>query len=231
MRGIVQDIIRFFYPHTCLGCGKELYNPRHFLCIHCLKSIPLTGYENIRDNHTANLFAGRLPIEKGCSWLFFEKESITQKLIHQLKYRNNQALGEFLGFAMGSTLAECRWFEGIDVLVPLPLNKRKLNMRGYNQSEVICRGLSDATGLPVEQVAVMRTVFTETQTKKSRIQRWRNVADVFDLLDSSHLEGKHALLVDDVVTTGATLDACGQVLLKVKDLKLSLLTLAVASRI
>jgi ComF family protein len=191
----------------------------------------LTGFEKTRDNYTSNLFTGRLYIEKGCSWLFFEKESLTQKLIHQLKYRNNQALGEFLGYTMGKQLAECNWFNDIDVLVPLPLNKRKLNLRGYNQSEVICRGLSDATGLPIEEVAVMRTVYTQTQTRKSRIQRWLNVAEVFDLNESKHLEGKHALLVDDVVTTGATLDACGQVLLKVKGLKLSVLTLAVASRI
>ena len=228
---IWNDILRFFYPHTCIGCGSELFDLKHFLCIDCLRTLPKTGFEKVTENQTAKLLAGRLPIEKGCSWLFFEKGSTTQKLIHQLKYRNNKPLGEFLGFAMGKQLEESNWFDGMDLLIPLPLNKKKMNIRGYNQSEVICRGLSDATGLPVEEVAVIRTVFTETQTKKSRIQRWRNVAEVFDLLDTGHLDGKHALLVDDVVTTGATLDACGQVLLKVNGLKLSVLTLAIASRI
>jgi ComF family protein len=231
MASVIQDIIRFFYPHTCVGCGKELYNLHHFACTGCLKSLPLTGFERTGNNYTETLFAGRLPLKKACSWLFFEKDSLTQKLIHQLKYRNNQAIGEWLGYAMGKQLMEQNWFNTMDVVVPLPLNKRKLNMRGYNQSEVLCRGISSATGLPVEKVAVMRTVYTETQTKKSRIQRWRNVEEVFDLIESTHLQGKHALLVDDVVTTGATLDACGQVLLKVPGLSLSVLTLAVASKI
>lgn len=231
MHVLLQDIVRFFYPHTCIGCGKELYNLKHFLCMDCIEDLPLTGFEKTASNYTTNLFTGRLPIEKGSSWLFFEKESLTQTLIHHIKYKSHQTLGEYLGYTMGCKLMECNWFDNIDVVIPLPLNKKKLKIRGYNQSELICNGLSQATGLPVEKVAIMRTVFTETQTKKSRIQRWSNVAEVFDLAESNHLEGKHALLVDDVVTTGATLDACGQVLLKVKGLKLSVLTLAVASRL
>jgi ComF family protein len=141
------------------------------------------------------------------------------------------AVGEYLGFAMAAHLTASGWLDGIEVVVPLPLNRKKLNMRGYNQSTVLCKGISAATGLPVEEVAVMRTIFTETQTKKSRLQRWANVEHVFDLLDAAHLHNKHALLVDDVITTGATMDACGQVLMQVPGLKLSVLSLAVAGRI
>jgi ComF family protein len=132
---------------------------------------------------------------------------------------------------MGTQLGKAEWFKDIDVLIPLPLNQKKLNIRGFNQSTVLCQGLNAATGIPVEEVAVMRTIFTETQTRKSRLQRWTNVEHVFDLQNAGHLQGRHALLVDDVITTGATMDACGQILLKVPGLKLSLLSLAVATQI
>lgn len=177
------------------------------------------------------MFAGRLQVEKATAWLFFSKNGITQGLIHELKYRGNQDVGVAIGKMMAERLKEADWWIGIDVLIPLPLNRKKWIKRGYNQSEVLCRGISAVTGIPVEEVAVIRSVYTETQTRKSRVQRWRNVAEVFDLLDFTHLQGKHALLVDDVVTTGATLDACGQVLLRVPGLRLSVLTLAVASNV
>ncbi len=227
----LEDLTRLFYPHQCIGCGYELYQRQQRLCRRCLKELPRTHFENAHENYVSRLFAGRLPIKQGTSWLFFSKDGLTQKLIHQLKYRSNIELGIYLGQTMGAQLQKtCNWFESVDVLVPLPLNKRKLAIRGFNQSEILCRGLNNTTGLPVEEVAVMRTVHTQTQTKKSRIQRWANVEHVFDLLDTGHLQNKHALLVDDVITTGATLDACGQVLLKIPGLQLSVLSLAVASR-
>lgn len=227
----LNDIARLLYPHSCLGCGQELYDKRHYLCIKCLKRLPLTGFEKSPDNYTARLFTGRLLLQKAISWLFFGKDGLTQKLVHQFKYKGNIAVGEYLGFVMATHLAQSGWLDGIEVVVPLPLNSRKLNMRGYNQSTVLCNGIKAATGLPVEEVAVMRTIFTATQTKKSRLQRWANVEHVFDLLQADHLHNKHALLVDDVITTGATMDACGQVLLQVPGLKLSVLSLAVAGRI
>lgn len=227
----LTDLSRLFYPHNCAGCGYELYDNRHLLCLKCLSALPVTGFENAPSNYTARLFAGRLPLEKAASWLFFGKQGITQALIHQLKYRGNTDIGEYLGRQMGNALSKSVWFRDIDVLVPLPLNQKKLNIRGYNQSTVLCRGLQAATGIPLEEVAVMRTRFTQTQTRKSRLQRWTNVEHVFDLREAAHLEGKHALLVDDVITTGATMDACGQVLLKVPGLRLSVLSLAVAGKI
>ncbi len=231
MASILGDIARFLYPHSCIGCGYDLFDQKHFLCLRCLKALPYTGFEKAVINYTSGLFTGRLPLEKGASWLFFGKDGLTQKLVHQLKYRGNTALGEYLGFMMGNQLQDVRWFNGIDILVPLPLNKKKFRIRGYNQSEVLCRGLHKATGLPVEEVAVMRTIYTQTQTHKSRLQRWSNVEHVFDLQNSHTLEHKHVLLIDDVITTGATMDACGQVLLQVPGLKLSILSLAVADQI
>ncbi len=227
---LLQDMVRFVYPHSCLGCGYEIFDKKHFLCLRCLKALPYTGFEKASKNYISGLFAGRLPVEKAASWLFFGKDGLTQKLIHQIKYRGNTALGEYLGYMMGSQLMEANWLKGIDLLIPLPLNSKKLKIRGYNQSEVICRGLGLATGIAVEEVAVMRTIYTQTQTKKSRLQRWSNVEHVFDLQNAQILEHKHVLLVDDVITTGATMDACGQVLSAVRGLKLSVLSLAVADQ-
>jgi ComF family protein len=231
MASVLHDIGRFLYPHSCLGCGYDLFDQRHFLCLRCLKTLPVTGFEKSKENYVAKLFTGRLPIERGAAWLFFGKDGLTQKLIHQVKYRGNTNLGEYLGFIMGNHLKDAGWFNGMDILVPLPLNKKKLKIRGFNQSEVLCRGISKATGLPVEEVAVMRTVYTQTQTKKSRLQRWSNVEHVFDLQQADMLEHKHVVLVDDVMTTGATMDACGQVLSRVPGLKLSVLSFAVADRV
>jgi ComF family protein len=228
---IQHSILHLLYPHNCVACGYTLYNTAKYLCKNCMQQLPLTHFEKVGDNPVANMFAGRLRLEKASSWLFFAKNGITQGLIHELKYRGNQDVGVDLGNMMAKALDDTGWWEGIDVLIPLPLNRKKWINRGYNQSEVLCRGISTVTGIPVEEVAVMRTVYTETQTRKSRVQRWRNVAEVFDLLDFTHLQGKHAMLVDDVVTTGATLDACGQVLLRVPGLRLSALTLAVASSV
>jgi len=227
----IKDLSRLFYPHNCVGCGYELYDTRHLLCLKCLAGLPYSGFEKSPDNYVARIFSGRLPFQKATSWLFFAKAGITQTLIHQLKYRGNIELGEYLGRQMGTQLGKAEWFKDIDVLIPLPLNQKKLNIRGFNQSTVLCQGLNAATGIPVEEVAVMRTIFTETQTRKSRLQRWTNVEHVFDLQNAGHLQGRHALLVDDVITTGATMDACGQILLKVPGLKLSLLSLAVATQI
>jgi ComF family protein len=228
---LTSDLARLFYPHTCLGCGYELYQPQQFLCPYCLNQLPVTGYEKSRENQIARMFTGRLPVQQAAAWLFFGKNGLTQTLIHHLKYRGHTELGLALGRMMATRLQQSAWLDDVDVLVPLPLNRRKLVSRGYNQSTLLCRGMGQATGLPVEEVAVMRTVPTETQTRKSRIARWMNVAEVFDLLDTGHLHGKHALLVDDVITTGATMDACGQVLLRIPGLRLSVLSLAVASRV
>jgi ComF family protein len=228
---ILTDITRFFFPHSCPGCGAELYQHQQMICVRCLKQLPQTGFEKTGDNYTARLFTGRLQLQNATSWLFFGKDGLTQKLIHRIKYRGDMAMGKYLGHMMGTRLLEAGWLSDVDLLIPLPLNRKKLKSRGYNQSTLICEGIQAASGIPLEEVAIMRTVFTETQTHKSRLQRWTNVSHVFDLLETNHLHHRHVLLVDDVITTGATMDACGQVLLQVPGLKLSVLSLAVATSV
>ena len=227
----LANFSRLIFPHNCAGCGSELHNNQHLLCWKCLNELPTTGFEKFPDNLTASIFTGRMPLQYAFSWLFYNKGSLAQHLIHQIKYKKNLPLGRYMGQLMGKTMVETGLYSQIDLLVPLPLNKRKLASRGYNQAMLLCQGIADELQKPVVDVAVMRNKHTQTQTKKSRIERLANVEEVFDLQDAHLLENKHALLVDDVITTGATLEACGLVLLKVPGLTLSLASLAAASKI
>ena len=217
------------YPHNCCGCGHHLSSANHVLCWHCIEQFPLTNFEKQRDNAVEKIFAGRMPLQQATSLLFFVKESLTQQLLHQLKYRGRQDVGMYLGRRMGNAILEAGW--PVDCIVPLPLNKKKLAIRGFNQAEVLANGISEVLQKPIENVAIIRTRNNATQTKKNRVERWENVNEVFDLHDDHSLQGKHVLLVDDVVTTGATLEACGQVLLHIPGVQLSIATVAFASKI
>ena len=227
----LQDFVSLFYPRTCVACGGDGLDAEQMICWGCINQLPLTGFEKHPQNLVADLFTGRLPVERASSFLFFGKESLVQHLIHRVKYKGNTELGIMLGNMMGKAMMEAGWQHPIDVIVPLPLNKKKQAKRGFNQAEILAKGIGEAMSKPVEPVAVIRSKFTETQTRKTREQRWENVAEVFDLLDNHSLDNKHVLLVDDVVTTGATLEACGRVLLNTPGLKLSIATLAFASKI
>ena len=225
-----DDFIRLLYPNTCTGCGNDLYKSKNLLCWRCIKELPKTGFEMHADNFTSGIFYGRLQLEHAFSWLFFNKGSLTQHLIHQIKYRRNLDLGKYMGQLMAQSMLESGMYNDIDILVPLPLNKKKMRIRGYNQSMLLCEGMAEVLQKPVETVAVLRNRFTETQTHKTRLERLDNVDQVFGINDGHLLENKHALLVDDVITTGATMEACGLALLSIPGLKLSMASLALASK-
>jgi ComF family protein len=227
----LNSLGNFFLPLTCPGCGEALGSDANKLCWHCLAELPVTGFENYPDNPVAKMFYGRMRVELATAFLFYNSGSMAQHIIHQIKYKSNIELGKYMGGLMANAMAKSQAWQGIEVIVPLPLNRKKLLKRGFNQSLVISEGLADVLQKPIETVAVMRTVFTQTQTRKNRIQRWANVSDVFDLSDAKKLENKHVLLLDDVITTGATVEACGQRLLEVPGLKLSVCSLAMASKI
>lgn len=226
-----NDFISLAYPHNCSGCGIDLANINQLLCWSCINALPLTDFEKKENNLVENLFIGRIKIKKATSLLYFGKDSLTQQLIHQIKYKNNKSLGIELGKMMGQIMLSSHRYNDIDVIVPLPLNKKKETLRGYNQAAILSLGIGEILQKPVESVAIIRTKFTETQTKKSRVQRWKNVEEVFELNNTAALENKNVLLVDDVVTTGATLEACGHALLKANGIQLSFATLAFASKI
>lgn len=218
----LQSFLHLFFPHTCEGCGRGLIEENHFLCARCAHHLPETNFFSLRGNPVEQLFYGRIPVTHAGAAYYFTKHSLLQHLMIQLRYRNNPEAGYFLGRMIGAQLAKEAAFAAIDLLVPLPLNPKKEFKRGYNQAALICDGINAVWKRPVLRNAIERTRFTETQTKQNRISRWQNMEGVFIATDPQLLHNKHILLVDDVITTGATLEACGQAILTVDGTRLSI---------
>ena len=227
---IKESLLHVVFPHVCDGCGSDLLNIESHLCIRCLSSLPETNFEIHPNNPVEKDFWGRLPIISASAHLYFTKESLVQHLMHQLKYRGNKDLGLQLGRLMGNALKNAARFNAIEALVPLPLFPSKEKRRGYNQATILCEGIAEILSLPVLYKVIARPQHTETQTQKGRIERWKNIEGKFQLIDPQAIQNKHLLLVDDVVTTGATLEACGSELLTAENVKISVATLCVASR-
>lgn len=230
LKNIFADTLHLFYPHLCTGCGSDLLEDKSLLCLHCLNDLPYTHEAAFALNHTEKIFSGRLAIAAASSEFYFGKGSLIQHLIHQLKYKGNKEIGFFLGEIMGKNLLQSNRFNNIDALIPLPLYPDKERKRGYNQAAVICNGISSVLNVPVETVNVIRQRFTETQTRKHRTERWENVEGSFVVKNEISFAGKHFLLVDDVITTGATLESCGQAMMKIPGVQLSIAALAYASK-
>lgn len=195
----------------------------------CMDALPATGFELLPGNPVERIFYGRLPLAAAAATFYFNKESMVQRLMHQFKYKGNLELGFQLGRLMGEQLAASGRFEA-NGLVPLPLFPAKEKKRGYNQAQVLCEGIAAVTNIPVLQSVVCRTRHTETQTKKGRIERWQNIEGKFRVTDPGRIRTKQILLVDDVVTTGATLEACGMELIQAAPARLLVATLCMASR-
>ncbi|MDB5191138.1 MAG: ComF family protein [Segetibacter sp.] len=221
-----SDLLHLFFPHNCVGCGTDILDSKHNLCLHCTNELPVTNFFLQAKNPVEQIFTGRLPIRNGAAAYFFTKESLLQHLIVQLKYCGNKEVGYYLGKLVGNFLATSPLYEQVDLLVPLPLNPRKEKKRGYNQATALCDGIASVWPREVIDKNVIRKVYTETQTHKGRISRWQNMDGVFSVLEPARLQNKHILLVDDVVTTGATLEACGSEILKIPGTIISIATLA-----
>lgn len=217
-----------FFPRRCVVCGACLQEGEEVLCMRCNIDLPRTGYHLSADNPVERLCWGKIPLQRGTSYFFYRKGSAFRRILHLLKYDGRRDIGEKMGRFMAAELLDCGFFEEVDVLVPLPLHPRKMRQRGYNQSECIVRGVSTVTGIPICTTAVVRKVCTESQTRKSVYERWENVQGIFGLCHAEQLAGKHVLLIDDVLTTGATLTACADALAGVPGIRISILTLAVA---
>lgn len=224
----ITDFLNLFFPNNCQACGQALIKNEKIICLSCLYKLPKTNFQMHQENPISQIFWGRVNINSATSFLFFNKGGNVQKLIHQLKYKGNTETGRYLGELMGDDLKKSSLYTGIDLIVPVPLHQNKLHKRGYNQSEIIAEGISKAMQLPVDTNSFIRLEHTETQTKKARYTRWENVKDKFGVINPEKLEGKHILLVDDVLTTGATLESCAHSLLKVSQTNVSMVTLAYA---
>lgn len=222
-------MIMLFFPQGCCACGEVLLRGEQIVCTKCLVELPKTNFHKIRQNMIEKVFWGRIYIERATAYLFFIKESRTQHLLHQLKYNGRSDIGIFLGKHFGESLMEEPDYANIDVIIPVPLHPDKLKKRGYNQSEMIAIGMSKSMKKPIDTTNLKRLVFTETQTKKSKIERWENVQNVFGAEFDNNINGKHVLLVDDVLTTGATIEGCVAALKKENpNVKISIATLAFA---
>ena len=230
LKEIRESFFHVVFPHVCDGCGSDLLNVESRLCIRCVASLPETNFEMHPNNPVEKDFWGRIPIINASAHLYFTKESLVQHLMHQLKYKGNKELGLQFGRLMGNALRSADRFKGIDALIPLPLFPSKEKKRGYNQAAVLCDDIAEILKIPVLNNVITRPHHTETQTKKGRIERWRNIEGKFQLIDPSKIQNKHVLLVDDVITTGATLEACGNELLKTVNVKLSIATLCKAEK-
>ena len=224
-----DSFLHLLFPHICVGCGSDRLERNNLLCIRCMAALPETHFELHQNNPVEKKFWGRLPLLAATAQYFFTKESLVQQLIHQFKYKDNKELALQLGRMMGQSLGKSYRFRP-DALIPLPLFPAREKRRGYNQSALLCRGIAEELNLPVLDKAVTRPHFTETQTRKGRVERWRNIDGKFLLKDPSSLSGKHILLVDDVITTGATLESCGMELLKAENVQLSAACLCYATR-
>lgn len=226
MQFSVQKQLRFFshlfYPHNCEGCGTDMIGDDYFLCAKCMHALPVTGFFAKPGNPVEKLFYGRVPVTNAGASFYFTKDSLLQHLLIQLKYKGNKESGFFLGRAMGYALQQSARFSDIDLLVPLPLHPKKKHTRGYNQAALICEGISEVWHKPFAPDALTRTHFTSTQTRQNRVSRLRNMENVFGVLDADLIKDKHVLLIDDVITTGATLESCTAAMLAVEGVKVSI---------
>ena len=227
---LLKDVSRLFYPVICPGCGNDLFNQNANLCLKCITQLPHTGFANFDNNPVEKIFAGRIPILAAHSEFYFTKNSIIQLLMHELKYRGNIQMGLYLGALLGESLLKSERFKTFDYLIPLPMHPQKEFKRGYNQAEIICKGISESTNIPLLAKTVLRKKQTETQTRKHRTERWDNVFDSFNIEEPESLYNKKIILVDDVITTGATLEACGNNILKIQGASIGIAALAYASK-
>jgi len=222
----LKDLLYLFFPEACLICKESLLKSENYLCINCLHDLPLLNYSNKPNNEVEQSFYGRIPISSATALLLYNKKSKVQHLIHQLKYKNQQQIGVFLGNWLGTEMIESRRFNDIDVVIPVPLHPKKLKKRGYNQVEKFGKALAKLLQAEYVNDILLKITSTSSQTKKHRTDRFKNVNEIFHITDLAYFKNKRVLLVDDIITTGATLEACCQELLKTPSIKISIATMA-----
>lgn len=224
----IEALLHLAFPHLCEGCGNDMNDREALICIRCHARLPRTNFQQYPSNPVERLFWGRLPLLHATAQYYFSKASMMQQLMHEIKYRGNRELAIYLGTLIGTQLASSPNFSSVDALVPLPLFAQRERQRGYNQASLLCKGIAAVMQVPVGEQWIIRTSASESQTSKGRVDRWLNMEGRFSLQDPEAAKNKHLLLVDDVITTGATLEACGRELLKAPGARLSVAALCVA---
>lgn len=226
-RKLISDFTGLFYPRLCASCNEALVKNEVLFCTSCRLDLPRTNYHTDPDNEIARIFWGRVSVVHASAHFYFQKGGRIQTLLHKLKYKSQQHIGIELGKMIGRDLKNSS-FNQIDTIIPVPLHKSKKRRRGYNQSECIAIGISEIMGKPLDTKTLQRAIANPTQTKKHRYERWSNVEGIFTLVRPENIANKHILLVDDVITTGATLEASALTLLQAENVKVSIITAAKA---
>lgn len=220
----LNSLLDLIFPKLCVCCGGVLMEGEHNICLTCLYTLPRVVDKDYTNNKVMDLFLGRVRLEKATAWLHFEKESKVQNILHHIKYKDKNKFAQQIGEVMASEMKD--FFADIDAIVPVPLHPKKERMRGYNQSVEIAKGVQGVVGLPMFSQLLERIRFSETQTHKNKEERWQNTQGLFSLEANEGFEGKHILLIDDVLTTGSTAIACLKCLEQISNVRLSFLSLA-----
>ncbi|MFQ3181732.1 MAG: competence protein ComFC [Polaribacter sp.] len=222
----LKDFFYIFYPKICANCEEQLLQNEKVICTFCRHDLPLTNFKSYTKNKVSSIFLGRITIEKAYSLLFFRKRGSTKNLIHELKYKGNEEVGVFFGNWLGEMLSENKEFATIDFIIPVPIHSKRKKIRGYNQVTKFGKCLSNHLHIPLIEDVLVRKSSTKTQTLKARFERFKDAETKFSLKDIAFFKNKHVLIIDDVITTGATLEACAIALLKTAGIKISILTMA-----
>ena len=223
---MLKSFIDLFFPRLCIDCKCKLITQEKFLCIDCLHDLPITDLHKIDSKLISNVFYGSVVLENATALFYFPKEGAVRKLIHQLKYKNQNEISTFLGDWLGVELKQNRRYNSIDVVIPVPLHKKKQKLRGYNQVTGFGKQIAKHLDTDYNDLCLLRVKNTSTQTKKDRVSRLKTLDAIFKVSTINNLAGKHILLVDDVITTGATIKACAKELNKIPDVKISLAVMA-----
>lgn len=226
MPNILRNIFDLFFPEECLNCGKTVQIQGKILCLFCLSELPLTDFSFRPKNQLEISFTGRVPIKAGTSLVYFERNGMVQKLIHRLKYAGRKEIGVFLGIWMACEMKQSTRFEGIDYVVPVPMHPKKKKKRGYNQVTGFASAIASELNAEFKPDILIKSNDSKTQTTKNRFERLKTLENDYLLDDSAHIIDKHILLVDDIITSGATIEACSDQLMRQSGVQLSLASMA-----
>lgn len=224
----LKHFLDIIYPQSCEACGEALLGGENLICTNCMIDLPRTNSHIQRLDKVSNRFWGKIPVTDTITFMKFSKKGKVQKLLHELKYRNKPEVGKYLGKIYGVDLKAVYFDKKIDLIIGVPLHPTKLVQRGYNQADCIAEGLSEALDVPYDTNTVKRLTHTSTQTKKSRIERFQNVENIFEVIDVEKIKGKRIAIVDDVLTTGSTIESLGITLLNAEAKEISVITIAAA---
>ena len=224
---MLNAVVNLFFPKVCYTCNNELLDFENYVCTKCRHDLPITNFHFDNNNAVEKVFYGRVKVENATSLLRFEKKGIVQQLLHNLKYKGYEDIGVFLGEWLGNELKTIETFNDIDVVIPVPLHKNKLKKRGYNQVDKFAQEIAKALAVGYNDKALIKITSTKSQVTKKRLARWQITTELFAIEHPDQIENKHILLVDDIITTGATLEACINVLKTAKNVKISIATMAI----